>query len=223
MEIKELKQRVLDANLALVKHGLVLFTWGNVSGIHRGRGLVAIKPSGVAYDQMRVKDIVVVDLEGRIVEGRLKPSSDTPTHLELYRSYPDIGGVVHTHSRQATAFAQEKRPIPACGTTHADHFHGPIPCTRCLTDEEIGGDYERNTGRVIVECHPDPAGVPAVLVAGHGPFAWGGDPGEAVLHAAVLEEVAFIARLMENLAPVSRAILDKHYLRKHGKAAYYGQ
>jgi L-ribulose-5-phosphate 4-epimerase len=221
MEIQELKRRVLDANLALVRYGLVIFTWGNVSEIDRARGLVAIKPSGVAYDTMTAEEIVVVDLDGHVVDGGLKPSSDAPTHLELYRSFPNIGGVVHTHSRYATVFAQKCEAIPAYGTTHADYFYGQVPCTRPLTDAEIHGAYERNTGKVIVECHPDPDGIPAVLVANHAPFAWGKTADEAVYHAKVLEEVAVMALFGGKEVP--QTLLDKHYRRKHGKDAYYGQ
>jgi L-ribulose-5-phosphate 4-epimerase len=221
MEIESLKRRVLDANFALVKYNLVIFTWGNVSEIERTRGLVAIKPSGVSYAAMTVNDIVVVDLDGRVVEGKLRPSSDTPTHLELYRNFPNIGGVAHTHSRYATVFAQKHKAIPACGTTHADYFHGQVPCTRPLSDDEINGEYERNTGRVIVECHPDPDGVPAVLVANHAPFVWGKSADEAAYHARVLEEVAAMALFGGEEVP--QTLLDKHYLRKHGTDAYYGQ
>jgi L-ribulose-5-phosphate 4-epimerase len=221
MEIKELKRRVLDANIALAKHNLVIFTWGNASEIDRALGLVAIKPSGVAYDAMTVEDIVVVDLDGNVAGGELKPSSDTPTHLELYKGFPSIGGVVHTHSRCATIFAQRRAAIPAYGTTHADYFHRKVPCTRPLTDDEITGEYERNTGKVIVECHPDPNGVPAALVANHAPFVWGKNANEAVHNAKVLEEIAAMA--LFGGEEVSQALLDKHYLRKHGKGAYYGQ
>jgi L-ribulose-5-phosphate 4-epimerase len=221
MEIKKLKRRVLEANLALVRHGLVIFTWGNVSEIDRDAGLVAIKPSGMAYGDLTADDIVVLDLDGKVVDGKLKPSSDTPTHLELYRSFPGAGGVVHTHSRYATIFAQKRQPIPAYGTTHADYFRRQVPCTPPLSDEEINGEYERNTGRVIAACHPDPEGVPAVLVANHGPFAWGRDAAEAVYNAKVLEEIAAMA--LFGGQEVSPALLDKHYLRKHGKDAYYGQ
>jgi L-ribulose-5-phosphate 4-epimerase len=225
MEIKELKSRVLAANLALVRHNLVVFTWGNASEIDREANLIAIKPSGIDYADMNADDIVITDTDGNIIDGKMRPSSDLPTHLELYRRFPDIGGVVHTHSRWATVFAQEKRPIPPYGTTHADYFHGAIPCTRPLTDGEISADYELNTGRVIAECHPDPAGIPAVLVACHAPFTWGKSAGDAAHNAAVLEEVAFMARHMETAArePVSQALLDKHYYRKHGANAYYGQ
>lgn len=226
MEIKALtalKERVLAANLALVKHNLVIFTWGNASEIDREAGFVAIKPGGVEYAEMTAEDIVIVDLNGKVIDGKLKPSSDTPTHLELYRRFPDIGGVAHTHSRFATVFAQEKKSLPTYGTTHADYFHGAIPCTRALTDDEINGDYELNTGRVIAECHPDPVGIPAVFVAGHAPFTWGKSAQEAVHNSAVLEEIALMALLMQQKEPVSQALSDKHYFRKHGANAYYGQ
>lgn len=223
MEIKELKNRALAANLALVKHNLVIFTWGNASEIDRENGLVAIKPGGIKYTDMTADDIVIVGLDGRIVEGKLKPSSDTPTHLELYRRFLKIGGIVHTHSRYATTFAQDKKPLPPYGTTHADYFHGEIPCTRELTAEEINSEYELNTGRVIAECHPDPDGVPAVFVAGHAPFTWGKSAMDAVYNSVVLEEIAQMALLMTRKEPVSQALLDKHYFRKHGKNAYYGQ
>jgi L-ribulose-5-phosphate 4-epimerase len=222
--LEELKQEVFKANMSLPAHGLVKLTWGNVSGLDRKQGLVVIKPSGVAYDQMRAEQMVVVDLEGQTVEGELKPSSDTATHLELYRKFDQIGGIVHTHSRYATIFAQNKQPIKALGTTHADHFHGPVPCTRPLTDEEINGQYELNTGLLITQSHPDYEGIPAVLVALHGPFTWGRNPAEAVINAVVLEEIALMAfHCSEAAAPVSQTLLDKHYFRKHGAGAYYGQ
>ncbi len=227
--LESLKQQVLEANLLLPKFGLVLFTWGNVSGIDRMSGLVAIKPSGVRYETMTVEDIVIVDLDGKVVEGRLKPSSDTPTHLELYKAFPHIGGIVHTHSRWATCFAQAGLHIEATGTTHADYFCGAIPCTRLLTPAEISGDYEKETGKVIIEtfCNLDPDSVPAVLCNGHGPFCWGKTPEQAVEIAVVLEEVAFIQNhalaLNPELAPMQKELLDKHFLRKHGKNAYYGQ
>ena len=227
--LEALKEEVLQANLLLPKHGLVTFTWGNVSGIDRKRGLVVIKPSGLSYDEMKPEDMVVLDLEGNIVEGKWKPSSDTPTHLELYNAFPGCGGVVHTHSRWATVFAQACRAIPALGTTHADDFHGPIPCTRPLTDVEIAGEYEAETGNVIIETLKgrDPMAVPAALVASHGLFAWGRDPMEAVHNAVVLEEVAFMAWHTLAMAPekgeMQQSLLDKHYLRKHGPGAYYGQ
>ena len=224
-----LRSQVLEANLELVKRGLVLSTFGNASGIDRERGLVAIKPSGVEYDQMKPADLVLTDLEGRIVEGKLKPSSDLATHLELYRSFPSIGGVVHTHSEFATAWAQAGRPIPAYGTTHADYFYGPVPVTEELTAEEIGGDYVLNTGNAIVRRFQgiDPLAMPAVLVAGHAPFTWGRDAMQAAYHAVVLEAVARMAFYTATLNPscpgVSQALLDRHYFRKHGARATYGQ
>lgn len=230
MDLKKLKEAVFEANQMLPKYGLVTFTWGNVSGIDRERGLMVIKPSGVEYGAMTAEDMVVVDLDGKAVEGGLRPSSDTPTHLELYRAFPEIGGVVHTHSRWATIFAQAGKGIPALGTTHADDFYGEIPCTRAMTPEEIRGQYEKETGRVIVETFRNIPyrDVPAVLVRSHGPFAWGSTPGDAVHHAAVLEEVAMMAWHAlalggGRLAPIPQALLDRHYLRKHGAGAYYGQ
>ncbi len=228
--LEALKQAVLEANLRLPKHGLVTFTWGNVSGIDREKGLMVIKPSGVEYDALTASDMVVVDVEtGKVAQGDLNPSSDTDTHLALYRAFQNIGGVVHTHSRWATIFAQAGRGIPALGTTHGDYFYGEIPCTRRMTAEEIGGRYELETGSVIVERfrHLDPDSIPAVLVHSHGPFCWGRDAKEAVHNAVVLEEVAFMA--WHNLAwdaalpPMQQELLDKHFLRKHGKNAYYGQ
>ncbi|MDR0621813.1 MAG: L-ribulose-5-phosphate 4-epimerase [Deltaproteobacteria bacterium] len=221
--LEKLKNVVLQANLLLPQLGLVIFTWGNVSAIDRGKGLVVIKPSGLDYSEMRADHMVVVDLSGKVVEGNLRPSSDTPTHVALYRHFPLIGGICHTHSRHATIFAQNRKPILPYGTTHADYFHGPVPCVRALTDEEIHFNYEFNTGLAIVESHPDPVGVPAALVAGHGPFVWGKDAMEAVHNAAVLEEIAYMALHCQGAEPVSRALLDKHYLRKHGTGAYYGQ
>ena len=229
--LEELKEQVLEANLLLPKYGLVTFTWGNVSGIDRERGLVVIKPSGVPYDGMTAEDMVVVDLDGKVVEGKWKPSSDTPTHVELYRAFPGIGGIVHTHSRWATSFAQAGVGIDAMGTTQGDYFYGQIPCTRSMTPEEIKDAYEKNTGLVIIEEFKrrgiDPAQVPAVLVHNHGPFTWGKDADEAVYHAVVLEEVAFMnfhAKLLNPAAgPMPQVLLDKHYLRKHGANAYYGQ
>ncbi len=230
--LEQLKQEVLEANLLLPKHNLVTFTWGNVSGIDRSRGLVVIKPSGVDYDTMDAQDMVVVDLEtGETVEGKYRPSSDTPTHLVLYRAFPTLGGIVHTHSRWATSFAQAGRGIPAYGTTQGDYFYGEIPCTRTMTREEIAGEYERETGNVIVETfrkgNMDPDQIPAVLVHSHGPFTWGTDPGDAVHNAVVLEQVAFMAfhsmLLTPGLPPMQQDLLDRHYLRKHGPGAYYGQ
>ncbi len=227
--LEQLKNDVLNANLLLPKHGLVTFTWGNVSAIDRESGLVVIKPSGVEYDKMVADDMVVVDLDGRVVEGRWKPSSDTPTHLELYKAFNEIGGIVHTHSRMATSFAQAGRSIPALGTTHGDYFYGDIPCTRPMTDAEINGEYEKETGKVIIETlgSVDPMSIPAVNVFSHGPFAWGRDASDAVHNAVVLEEIAFMdlcaMMLNPDVSPMQRALLDKHYLRKHGKNAYYGQ
>ena len=228
--LEALKEQVLAANLALVKYNLVTFTWGNVSGIDHEAGLVVIKPSGVAYDVMTAADMVVVELAtGAVAEGKWKPSSDTPTHLALYRAFPEIGGVVHTHSRWATSWAQAGRGIPAYGTTHGDYFYGEIPCTRKMTPEEIGGAYELETGNVIVETFGNlsAADIPAVLVHSHGPFAWGTDPDNAVHNAVVLEELAFMAFHTEALNPsvgmMQQELLDKHFLRKHGAGAYYGQ
>lgn len=226
--ISELKLEVWKANLDLVRLGLVIFTWGNVSGIDRAKGLVVIKPSGVSYDDMKPEDMVVVDMEGKVVEGHLKPSSDTATHLVLYKAFPAIGGIVHTHSPQATAWAQAGKAIPALGTTHADYFYGPIPCTRKLTKEEITRAYEEETGKVIVETFAslDPAAVPGVLVNNHAPFSWGKDPHAAVHNAKVLEEVAMMAYQTLQINPsaeIDQFLLDKHYFRKHGKDSYYGQ
>ena len=227
--LETLKKTVLEANLLLPEYNLVTFTWGNVSGIDRETGLVAIKPSGVSYTGMTVEDIVLVDLEGNIVEGKWKPSSDTPTHLVLYKAFPACGGIVHTHSRWATSFAQAGMSIPAMGTTHADYFYGDIPCTRRMTEEEIRGEYEKETGNVIAETFSgiDPADIPGVLVYSHGPFAWGTDPMNAVHNAVVMEEVAFMDYHALMLNPqhssMQQSLLDKHYLRKHGANAYYGQ
>ena len=230
--LEELKRTVCEANLLLPRHGLVTFTWGNVSGVDREGGLMVIKPSGVEYENMGPEDMVVIRLsDGERVEGRCKPSSDTDTHLALYRAFPGLGGIVHTHSRWATSFAQAGRDVPALGTTQGDYFYGDIPCTRRMTPEEIGGRYELETGNVIVETFRtrriDPDQVPAALVCSHGPFAWGTDPLNAVHNAVVLEEVAFMAfhamALNPNLPPMQRELLDKHYLRKHGPGAYYGQ
>lgn len=228
--LENLKQQVYRANMLLPKYSLITFTWGNVSGVDREKGLMVIKPSGVEYDEMTADDMVVVDLKtGQKVEGELNPSSDTDTHLVLYNSFPEIGGVVHTHSRWATVFAQSGRGIPAIGTTHGDYFYGEIPCTRKMTAQEIGGKYEKETGNVIVETFKDksPADIPAVLVHSHGPFTWGTDPENAVHNAVVLEEIAFMAwhniALDSDIAPMQQELLDKHYLRKHGANAYYGQ
>ncbi len=230
--LSELKHQVWEANLQLPKHGLVTFTWGNVSGVDREKGLMVIKPSGVEYEGMCADDMVVVDLEsGERVEGKWKPSSDTDTHLALYRAFPSLGGIVHTHSRWATSFSQAGKGVPAFGTTQGDYFYGEIPCTRKMTPEEIAGSYELETGNVIIETFRtrkiDPAQIPAVLVNSHGPFAWGTDPHNAVHNAVVLEEVAFMAfhamALTPGLSPMQPELLDKHYLRKHGPGAYYGQ
>lgn len=227
--LEELKAAVCEANLQLPAYGLVTFTWGNVSGIDREKGLIVIKPSGVEYPCLKPEDMVVVSLEtGEVVEGKYKPSSDTPTHLELYRAFPELGGIVHTHSRWATCWAQAGRSLPAYGTTHADYFYGPVPCTRQMTPEEIAGAYEAETGKVIIEAFGDTpaADVPGVLVYSHGPFSWGKDPAEAVHNAVVLEEIAMMAVYTEqlgNTTPMQQELLDKHFLRKHGKNAYYGQ
>ncbi|TBL77916.1 L-ribulose-5-phosphate 4-epimerase [Obesumbacterium proteus] len=230
--LEQLKQQVLDANLALPKHHLVTFTWGNVSAIDRESGRVVIKPSGVEYEGMQASDMVVVDLaSGHVVEGNKKPSSDTATHLALYRAFPHIGGIVHTHSRHATIWSQAGLDLPAWGTTHADYFYGTIPCTRLMNKDEIEGDYEHETGEVIIETFAqrdiDPMQVPAVLVHSHGPFAWGSNAADAVHNAVVLEECAYMGifsrQLMPEIDSMQRALLDKHYLRKHGATAYYGQ
>ena len=230
--LETLKEQVYEANMLLPRHDLVVFTWGNVSGIDREKGLMVIKPSGVEYDEMKPEDMVVVDLEtGERVEGKMKPSSDTDTHLVLYRAFENLGGVVHTHSRWATSFAQAGRDVPAMGTTQGDYFYGSIPCTRKMTPEEIAGTYELETGNVIVETFKergiDADQVPAVLVNSHGPFTWGTDPMNAVHNAVVLEEVSFMdfhAMMLEpNRGSMQQELLDKHYLRKHGATAYYGQ
>jgi L-ribulose-5-phosphate 4-epimerase len=229
MMLEPLKERVYRANIELVKLGLVLFTWGNVSAADREKGLVVIKPSGVDYDAMRPDDMVVVDMDGKRVEGKLHPSSDLPTHIELYKTFPNIGGVAHTHSRFATAFAQAGRSLPAYGTTHADYFYGAAPCTRALREDEVKSAYEKNTGRVIAEtfADKDADAIPGCLVKNHGPFSWGATCEKAVYHAAVLEYCAEMALYTERLnpqaAPADAYLLDKHYLRKHGKDAYYGQ
>ena len=228
--LEQLKKEVFEANMLLPKYGLITFTWGNVSGVDREKGLMVIKPSGVEYDTMKAEDMVVVDLKtGKKVDGDLNPSSDTDTHVALYNAFSDIKGVVHTHSRWATTFAQAGMGIPALGTTHADYFYGEIPCTRKMTTEEIGGKYELETGNVIIETFKDkaPNDIPAVLVHSHGPFTWGTDPHNAVHNAVVLEELAFMAwhniMMNPNIAPMQQELLDKHYLRKHGANAYYGQ
>lgn len=228
--LEELKEKVCKANLELPEHGLVIFTWGNASGVDREKGLMVIKPSGVDYAHMTPEDMVVVSLAtGEKVEGKWKPSSDTATHVALYNAFPNIGGIVHTHSRWATSFAQAGRGIPAYGTTHADYYYGEIPCTRKMTDEEIQGEYEKETGNVIIETFEGRSAddIPAVLVHSHGPFTWGKDPHNAVHNAAVLEEVAFMAYHTEAIDPqtpsIQQQLLDKHYLRKNGKDAYYGQ
>jgi len=224
-----LKNEVLEANKNLERFGLVTFTWGNVSGIDREEGIVVIKPSGVPYDELKVDQMVVLDLDGNVLEGELRPSSDTPTHLMLYRNFPEIGGVCHTHSLWATSFAQARKGIPALGTTHADHFRGTIPCTRPYTDEEIEGDYEANTGSLIVETFRDmdENQIPGVLVASHGPFTWGTDAYDAVRNSRILEfiaEAAYRTSIINNNAGhITDKLRDKHYLRKHGKDAYYGQ
>lgn len=226
---EELKKAVCDANRQLQEHKLVIGSWGNVSGIDRPAGIVAIKPSGVAYDQLAPDKIVLLDLSGNVVEGTLKPSSDTATHLEIYRNFEAVGGVCHTHSTVATMWAQACREVPCFGTTHADYFYGPVPVTDVMTAEEIQSDYELNTGRVIVSRFKgiDPMQVPAVLVANHGPFTWGNNPAKALEATIVLEQVASMAlgtiKINPNQKPISKALLDKHYLRKHGKNAYYGQ
>jgi L-ribulose-5-phosphate 4-epimerase len=229
--LERLKKDVLDANLQLPKHGLVTFTWGNVSGIDRQTGLVVIKPSGVPYEELQIDDLVVLDLDGKIVEGTLRPSSDTPTHLTLYRAFPQLGGIVHTHSPWATSWAQAGRSIPALGTTHADYFYGEIPCTRPLTEEEIERGYELETGNVIIETFEkeglDPVAMPGVLLSGHASFSWGKNANQALHNAVVLEEVAKMAlntyMLNPQITAIDQFLLDKHYLRKHGVNAYYGQ
>ena len=225
--LEELKKRVFEQNISLVKHGLVVLTWGNVSAKDEETGLVVIKPSGVPYNTMKVEDMVVVDIEGNVIEGRYRPSSDLATHLYLYKQYTTLGGIVHTHSTYATAFAQSGREITAYGTTHADAFYGNVPCTRELTDEEIDEAYEQNTGKVIAEAISDVEAIPAMLVKNHGVFTWGSTPEKAVENAVTLEEVAKMALLTEQLNSetprIKQHLLDKHYFRKHGKNAYYGQ
>lgn len=227
--LEELKERVLQANLELVKKGLVVYTWGNASGIDRENNLIVIKPSGVSYEGMKAADMVVVDFEGNVVEGKYRPSSDTPTHIELYKAFPQMGGIVHTHSKWAVSFAQAGLAIPALGTTHADYFYEDIPCTGSLTKDEIEGAYEKNTGKVIIETlsGKNIMATPGVLVKNHGPFTWGTNPDNAVYNAVVLETVAEMAYHTICLAPdvtrVDQFLLDKHYNRKHGKDAYYGQ
>lgn len=229
--LDSLKEQVLKANLLLPEYKMVTFTWGNVSGIDREEGLVVIKPSGVPYEELKADDLVVVDLDGEVIEGSLRPSSDTATHLALYKAFSEIGGIVHTHSPWATSWAQAARPIPPLGTTHADYYYGEIPCTRILTEQEITSGYELETGNVIIETFRnkglDPVAMPGVLVSGHAPFAWGKDAMQAVHNAVVLEEVAKMAlqtyQLNPNAQPIDQYLLDKHYLRKHGKNAYYGQ
>ncbi|MFA6402223.1 MAG: L-ribulose-5-phosphate 4-epimerase AraD [Salinivirgaceae bacterium] len=226
--LEELKKQVYKANLDLVKHGLVLFTWGNVSGIDRSQGLVVIKPSGVSYDVMKVDDMVVVDLNGNVVEGKLKPSSDTPTHLELYKAFPEIGGVVHTHSTYATAWAQAGKAVPIIGTTHADYFSTDVPCTTDMPVEWVMGEYEKETGTAIIIAFKgkNPNEIPGVLVKNHGPFTWGKNPNDAVHNSVVLEEVARMAQLAYSINPaltMNQELVKKHYERKHGKNSYYGQ
>ncbi|MFZ1979072.1 MAG: L-ribulose-5-phosphate 4-epimerase [Bacteroidota bacterium] len=227
--LEQLKKEVVRANKNLARYGLVTLTWGNASGISRSKGLIVIKPSGVAYESLKSADMVVVDLDGKIVEGKLRPSSDTPTHIRLYKAFPHIGGVAHTHSLYATMFAQASVEIPCFGTTHADYFHGSIPVTRFLTEEEVRGDYEGNTGAVIVErfARLDAQSMPGVLAAGHAPFTWGNDANDAVQNSLILERVAEMAlgslKLNPKLAPLKEYIQNKHYQRKHGSDAYYGQ
>ncbi|OBX07454.1 ribulose 5-phosphate epimerase [Gallibacterium salpingitidis] len=228
-EISYLKEQVYQANMALPKYKLITFTWGNVSGITEDRQFMVIKPSGVDYDKLTADSMVVVDLSGNVVEGKLRPSSDTLTHIELYRQYPEIKGIVHTHSPYAVVWAQAKKAIPALGTTHADYFYGDIPCSRALTEQEIKEAYEKNTGKVIIETiqQQDPLAIPGIVVSEHGPFAWGNSPDNAVHNAVVLEEVAKMALFSKLLNPeltrIDQHILDKHYFRKHGSDAYYGQ
>ncbi len=226
--LSDLKEQVCKANLDLVSHGLVIFTWGNVSGIDREKGLIVIKPSGVSYDNMKPTDMVVVDLDGNVVDGKLKPSSDTPTHIELYKAFAEIGGVVHTHSTYATAWAQAGKDIPIIGTTHADYFSDSIPCTGDMTDEQVFGDYEKDTGTVIIDRFKgvNPNHIPGVLVKNHGPFSWGATPDKAVYNSKVMEEVAKMAFIAYSVNPsltMNKALVTKHFERKHGANAYYGQ
>jgi L-ribulose-5-phosphate 4-epimerase len=229
MKLKDLREAVLEANLELVRRGLVLYTFGNASGIDREQGLVVIKPSGMSYETMKPEDLVIVDLDGRTVEGLLRPSSDLPTHIILYKAFPAVGGVAHTHSRCATAWAQAQREIPCFGTTHADYFHGPVPVTKPLSPAEIKKNYEQNTGLAILRSMKkhDPLHTPGVLVAGHAPFCWGGSPAEAAHNAVVVEEVAAMAlqtiRANPKARPISKVLHEKHFFRKHGSTAYYGQ
>ena len=229
MRLAKLREQVLEANLDLVRRGLVLSTFGNASGVARKEGLIVIKPSGVPYDRMKPMDLVVTDMQGKVVEGKLRPSSDLPTHAALYRAFPAIGGIAHTHSEYATAWAQARKPIPCFGTTHADYFHGAIPLTEVMTDHEIAGEYEANTGEVIVRALKglDPMSIPAVLVANHGPFAWGADAHEAVENAWMLEAAArmayFTVAINASASALGKTLHDRHFLRKHGKKAYYGQ
>jgi L-ribulose-5-phosphate 4-epimerase len=230
-DYQKLKEDVCRANKQLLEHRLVLFTWGNVSAIDRNRGTIAIKPSGVEYAQLKPSDIVILDLEGNIIEGQLRPSSDTPTHIEIYKQFTEVGAVVHTHSTYATAFAQARQPIECLGTTHADHFYGSIPVTREMTEQEVGGQYEKNTGLVIIEHFKehkiDPMQMQACIIASHGPFVWGKTLEKATYNAVVLEEIArmniLTMQINRDVRPVNKYLLDKHYLRKHGKDAYYGQ
>ena len=227
--LEKLKQEVYKANMLLPEYKLITFTWGNVSAIDRESGFVVIKPSGVSYDELKPENMTVVDLDGNVVDGKYRPSIDTPTHVELYKAFPEVGGIVHTHSRFATSFAQALMPVPAYGTTHADYFFGDVPCTRLLTEDEVKTDYEKNTGKAIIETfsYRDEMAVPAVVVANHGPFAWGKNAKDAVMNAAVLEEVSYMALntklLNKQACAINQYILDKHYYRKHGKDAYYGQ
>ena len=231
MLLKDLRDAVYEANMDLPRRGLVVYTWGNVSGVDRDKGLVVIKPSGVEYDELKPEDLVIVDFDNKIVEGKMNPSSDTKTHVELYKSFPAVGGIVHTHSPHAVGWAQAGRDIPCYGTTHADYFYGSVPCTRNLTQEEVDGDYELNTGKVIAatfkERNLDPLAVPGVICRCHGPFTWGKDAAKAVYHAVVLEEMAKMAMYTITIDPNAKTapqyVLDKHYLRKHGPNAYYGQ